>query len=53
MERNFKMVDNETYIPKSDLEERKFSLFTKTTESKQASKNVFTTGKKIDFIRLE
>lgn len=50
--RNFKMVDNETYIPKSDLEERKFSLFTKTTESKQASKNVFTTGKKIDFIRL-
>lgn len=50
--RNFKMVDNETYIPKSDLEERKFSLFTKSTESKQASKNVFTTGKKIDFIRL-
>ncbi|HRG37485.1 MAG TPA: hypothetical protein PK289_03050 [Bacteroidia bacterium] len=50
--RNFKMVDNETYIPKSDLEERKFSLFTKTTESKQASKDVFTTGKKIDFIRL-
>ena len=50
--RNYKMVDNETYIPKSNQEERKFSLFTKSTESKQSSKNVFTTGKKIDFVRL-
>ena len=50
--RNFRMIDNETYLPKSNTEERKFSLFAKTTESKQASKNVFTTGKKIDFVRL-
>ena len=50
--RNFRMIDNETYLPKAITEEKKFSLFVKTTESKQASKNVFTTGKKVDFIRL-
>jgi hypothetical protein len=50
--RNYKVVDNETYIPKSSTEERKYTLFAKSTESKQASKNVFTTGKKIDFVKL-
>lgn len=50
--RNFRMIDNETYLPRSNTEEKKFTLFAKTTESKQSSKNVFTTGKKIDFVRL-
>lgn len=50
--RNFRMIDNETYLPKSNTEEKKFTLFAKTTESKQSSKSVFTTGKKIDFVRL-
>ncbi len=50
--RNFKIVDNETYVPKSDSEERKYTLFAKSTESKQAAKHVFTTGKKIEFVKL-
>jgi hypothetical protein len=50
--RNYKVVDNETYIPKSNTEERKYTLFAKSTESKQSSKNIFTTGKKIDFVKL-
>lgn len=50
--RNYKVVDNETYIPRSNTEERKYTVFAKSTESKQASKNIFTTGKKIDFIKL-
>ncbi len=50
--RNFKIVDNETFKPKSDNEESKYTLFAKSTESKQSSKHVFTTGKKIDFVKL-
>ncbi len=50
--RNFRTVDNETYIPKSSTEEQKYTVFAKSTESKQASKNIFTTGKKIDFVKL-
>jgi hypothetical protein len=50
--RNFRVIDNETYLPKSNTEEKKFTLFAKTTESKQSSKGVFSTGKKIDFVRL-
>jgi hypothetical protein len=50
--RNYKVVDNETYIPRSSTEESKYTVFAKSTESKQASKNVFTTGKKIDFVKL-
>jgi hypothetical protein len=50
--RNYKVVDNETYVPKSNTEEQKFTVFAKSTESKQASKNIFTTGKKVDFVKL-
>jgi len=50
--RNQKRIDADNFTIRSLDDERKYTLYIQTQESRQASKNIFKKNKKLEFIRL-